>query len=692
MALRVAYFLIALGLVGPIGATANAQLPKQCQTLLSDDAVLYIEAPDLSSAINGLIEHWYLPFYGDAIAANKLAPLEVLPAKLFQQMLGRRNHLLLSSFGTVCDRSNVSFPEVERNRLEAIEHSLAVQISSDRSIAALYEHFSNLFSGRGFFAIDKCEGMSVVVFGFEYDPSVFDWPKELEASCRAQSGILREAVDSTADFEVFYLPLEQCFIFFHNNVVFGIHSDIDDRRYLGGLMQRVKRFDSRNVSLLDSRYYQRVESRLAQDLREPYDIFVFSRVEDLLLSSFESKASQKAADRWLGWANTVGAIVRFGHNDNHFQYRVVYPTLVPQPAYVVSLFDSLDDLAANQHRALVPTSSYSTYLKFRELPNAESFSSMAVIPGDELSIALWKQLEKQKPTAGEFGASLSNTVALQLGGEAEICKFLSILSDKNDGIDFLRGSFAANYFGELVSHEDQKGILADWLRSKQFADYEIAASTSNKQRGGSEKDGERSSHPFDEKLQIDDHSKFGEMASMFSVARCAEGTLVLSAQGIRGEIDQQLLATCWRNDVFRFFDFAYDLGYDVEKYGSLRALSVRRNFVSASIDWVPLEPLFKFFRLSEKNWPYSLNYRSSEFQPEDYELHAGSEKLSWLTRLYQVVSASFRSVEFHEDVLPASNMDIMLVDSLVVDGRAQVIEYHGYLRDEKAKAESESRR
>ncbi|MEZ6094285.1 MAG: hypothetical protein R3C03_08590 [Pirellulaceae bacterium] len=208
---------------------SHAQRMPSPESILPENTLLLLQIENTGDTIRSCKAGWYDVVYREKLNSGKLKPLQTpIAQKAFSQSDRDGDaHWLNSALSNIkCNESPVF------NRLEMLSRSREL-LSSGEGGNELIEAISSLFSGGSFFGLLDSDPYLVPVFGFEYDPSVFDWFEEVRRTSHFQSkkGECDLKSESVLGVEVVHLPFEGLFVFSIDDVLYGVgESEINKTR------------------------------------------------------------------------------------------------------------------------------------------------------------------------------------------------------------------------------------------------------------------------------------------------------------------------------------------------------------------------------------------------------------------------------------------------------------------------------
>jgi hypothetical protein len=271
-----------------------------------------------------------------------LGPLQTpLTQYIFQQAKGDQpTHWLIKAVDSIA---------TEGTELEKVWRPIAEKLAKDPTQVTLEEEdeviaaFARLFKGKMFIGEEDHKPYRTTIFGFEYDPQVFDWMSELRliaARQRERYGYEDQSA-TVSGVEMIHLPNEGWFVFAVNDVVYGVVDRKSD-----GVFELVKKVllinsdDLHEGGMRSCRHYQRVFATMI-DRQVPCDLFMYvdmkkifertnnpaSAIESEFVRDF-SKGEKLYSDE-SGYSPGIGFCVRIDNDGRELTCEINQPTLVP---------------------------------------------------------------------------------------------------------------------------------------------------------------------------------------------------------------------------------------------------------------------------------------------------------------------------------------------------------------------------
>lgn len=356
---------ILLGLATLASGNVNAvQLPSADQ-VLTENTLLLLSISDCENSLKRMKRSWFDNVYRNARKEGQLLGVETPALKLLFRQQKKDHHWLPDAFESI-RHSDSDFANSFRKLVESFARD--GYSANSPSESEVFECIASLFSGEAFVALEEDGQYFKIVFGFEYDDSVFDWEQELMLTSREQMAD-KFAIKKVGEVVVGHLPMEGLFFFKFGGAIYGVAED--EFEYTRELIEKLKQNSKRNKAssrqLVDSRRYQRVLRSSNQKDEQP-DLFLYADLERLLLKKNRSKelvvvpklskqvlavlgpqakqpkgpqrkeSSVRTSKDTLTWACGVGVTLRFD-DKNRTHYLVCYPTITPHDKYVSRVLD-----------------------------------------------------------------------------------------------------------------------------------------------------------------------------------------------------------------------------------------------------------------------------------------------------------------------------------------------------------------
>ena len=379
-------------------------------------------------------------------------------------------------------------PLIDRER-ELLRHlSQSDKVVEKGMESEVFRLLSSFFSGPAFFSgvteekVDLC-----FLFGFQYDPTIFNWPEELKISEAEQL----DCVHSDG-VEIFHLKSDGILFFTHKNMFYGYTGNLVEE--FGRFSQHVVRENKPNRSLATNRRYQRALSSLInkgnpcdmlvyfdaeaigtylKDSAEPLgmrinlitDLAQFKRVGDFILEDPTENRTRIIAHSDSNWSPYLAAAIRFDINHNAVQYRVAFPLIAPiDETTDLIVNEALSDLDSAISRTIYPVRGM-TYFSPRKLQN---------FPGSRkglfgFSLSFWRRVQ-EKSSFEEFGQYL---ISAFNSSEAEVCRVLHTVSEEERHLFGPQRCYGAFYLKSNNSFLDigrLEGQLESFFSSEEFAE------------------------------------------------------------------------------------------------------------------------------------------------------------------------------------------------------------------------------
>ena len=331
---------------------AHSQLPERPETLFSKNAIMFLSVPNAGEKLRQAKEHWYDLYFGEAVAAGHLKPLQLLtrglkPRSILAKMYRTGERIDSHWLKTLSDLQQVSGNCIEElvDMLEGLEHRKSTEDDIVDSIASL-------FPGRFVFGLEPLNKKFAAVIAFEFDKEKFDWGEEFRKVHEKDS---RNQCSSEGEVELYDIPGMGICFFVLNSSIFITFSDESERQKL--LSELLSRIQDSKENLTDSRYFQRViasfpESAIHQEIFGFVRyVSVFNRLE---LNAGGPTLGEAGID--LGFedvfsSNTAGFLLEFG-NQCRYRYTVTFPLIHPLAPKLKNYFDRFQDLDFDSPRLL----------------------------------------------------------------------------------------------------------------------------------------------------------------------------------------------------------------------------------------------------------------------------------------------------------------------------------------------------
>lgn len=332
--------LISASLIGTSRWCEAKQMPDP-DLLISETGLMLLVIDDVPGTMVKA-KKFFDGVYKEHREKGVLGPLQTpMTQYIFQQTKGDQpTHWLINAVDSIA---------TEGTELEKVWRPIAEKLAKDPTQVTPEEEdeviaaFARLFKGKMFIGEEDYKPYRTTIFGFEYDPQVFDWMKELRLVAERQREQYGYEDQSTtvSGVEVIHLPNEGWFVFSANDVVYGVVDSQIDRAF--DLVKKVLLTSSGNLDeggLRSCRPYQRVFATMS-DSQVPCDLFmyvdmkkIFERTNNpasVIKPEFvrDFSKGERLYSHESGYSPGVGFCVRIDNDRRELNCEIAQPTLAP---------------------------------------------------------------------------------------------------------------------------------------------------------------------------------------------------------------------------------------------------------------------------------------------------------------------------------------------------------------------------
>lgn len=340
-----------------IAQTGGSRLSGE--KLLSQEALVLVEIPNVESFINTGKSCFYDIYFGDQIREGVLRELDFPILGKALAARADKEHWLCNTIASFACKENPTIKEL--TKLTKLFDRQSYQLD-DNDQQQMVELLASLFPGRFCWGVEPNEGFLEFVFAFEFDPTHFDWQQELMNSL-PDAGSGTKPVASVGQVDIYALPIGGIHFFCLNDVVYGTSSK--NANFCVELARRVMNLEPNHKTLADSLYFARVKSELNWN-DAPNRCLFFIRTVDLSKSNIHSEDDQEressklpddyfADSRVSGWSDFGGGTITLGPQQK-VGYRVVFPLHIPLAEGVEKLMSKSEGGLNAEQSYLVPAS------------------------------------------------------------------------------------------------------------------------------------------------------------------------------------------------------------------------------------------------------------------------------------------------------------------------------------------------
>ncbi len=653
------------------------------EELVSDQCVMLVKITDTERTFRNLYDRIYVPFYSQAVEAERLGPLDVPSVQHFVNPKGiSGRHCLWRNLSGIGD--SIPLVAMILDDLQGVSaDKTLVNSAADDVVGQIAE----IFSGEAFVAVEKAEDSFRVVFGFEFEKEVLNWSKVLEETAARQNSSAKPSFYELG-LPIFHLPSENIYFFTHENMLYGVCDLTAD--YCRKIVRRVKKDASQDyLSCKNSRSFRRVETNLIGPKRSKYDIFCYANYEKMFDIS-----KLKTLKESLDCFRTFGAVINFGE-ENLVEYRICNPIIQPLPDYSIEAFKHLEDLDQSKVRKLPSFASWAVYLSHGSSAFFKDYEAICQVPGEELAMGFWKDAcsakHSTRPTGNQlsvFGQSIENALS---GDEqlTEVCKFAAIIAGGGMYLDELEGGFDV-LRGVIVDAADIDQDSAIGMSSKKLEGKSPFNFEMEGEREESEFENANVAHNSSEHHQEFAIHRYGRRgADGFSIFDYGDYLAVVSDVGFMGLLDRELTRqTC---QTFEELEFGVQETFEFNTAGKhLKAISAKQNFFTNNVEASQFAKIFSFIGWCQRRHHTSSNYRAKVLGDSNvyYEnIIPRIQDVSLLSRLIDIPLSLFDkrlNTVTHLNVMPLQNMNLVVLEFMFDSTNDGAIEYLGCLRTRRS--------
>lgn len=213
--------LISVCLIGTSKWCEAKQMPDP-DLLMSETGLMLLVIDDVPGTMVKA-KKFFDGVYKEYREQGVLGPLQTpMTQYIFQQAKGDQpTHWLIKAVDSIA---------TEGTELEKVWRPIAEKLAKDPTQVTPEEEeeviaaFARLFKGKMFIGEEDYNPYRTTIFGFEYDPEVFDWMKELRLVAERQRERYgyEDCVTTIGGVDVIHLPNEGWFVFSIENVIYGV--------------------------------------------------------------------------------------------------------------------------------------------------------------------------------------------------------------------------------------------------------------------------------------------------------------------------------------------------------------------------------------------------------------------------------------------------------------------------------------
>ena len=370
--------------------TLFAQLPADPASVFSQDALLYLDVPDVDRQLIAAKAHWVDLYYGQAVDEGLMERLDVHPANfLFNSQAPGH---IMSQFKKHWLKE---FSRLLQNKESKAVTNLASLEKRDEPISddlefELVEEISALFNGRLVAGIEPLAKGYATVVAFDFKHPDFDWFDELTAHLPGEGNV--------EDGKIEYLERFRFHFFRKNGVIVVVWGDDKNSTICKSVAKRLDGRSARNLTT--SSYFERVKSILERNPRDRNQVYLFVRFDEILYRTNvpgrnykygEYQFSEMMAKERKVSAHSMGARLEFNINECEYRFQVAFPVTKPIAESLLTRLESYDALdkfgvktlstAANVYVFTKPTlSSWTKPQPQRAIGNELSLGSSPFFP------------------------------------------------------------------------------------------------------------------------------------------------------------------------------------------------------------------------------------------------------------------------------------------------------------------------
>ena len=349
----------------PSRATA-VQMPDP-DLLMSETGLMLLVIDDVPGTMVKA-KKFFDSVYKEHREKGVLGPLQTpMTQYIFQQAQGDQpTHWLIKAVDSIA---------TEGTELEKVWRPIAEKLAKDPTRVTPEEEdeviaaFARLFKGKMFIGEEDYKPYRTTIFGFEYDPQVFDWMKELRLVAERQRERYGYENQSTviSGVEVVHLPNEGWFVFSVNNVVYGVvDRELDKMKvYIDRILHLREGQEPKWSAFRGSRRFQRVLSEANNASQRKSDAFLFFDLANYnnraftfssLLRQPEVRDMSDAIDpERYDIVSCLSVAFTFSQNSDELFHRYCFPLKVPYVDRIQFLRDNFGPLDLRTIGPIPPT-------------------------------------------------------------------------------------------------------------------------------------------------------------------------------------------------------------------------------------------------------------------------------------------------------------------------------------------------
>ncbi|MDP1562367.1 MAG: hypothetical protein Q8M16_13400 [Pirellulaceae bacterium] len=326
--------LSSLGL--PSRATA-VQMPDP-DLLMSETGLMLLEIDDVPGTMMRA-KKFYDGVYKEYRERGVLGPLQTpMTQFVFQQAKGDQpKHWLIKAVDSIA---------TEGTELEDVWRPIAEKLAKDPTQVTPEDEdeviaaFARLFKGKMFIGEEDHNPNRTTIFGFEYDPEVFDWMKELRLVAERQRERYgyEDRSETVSGVEVLHLPNEGWFAFAINDVLYGVaERKLEKTRVYVERILDLSQSESPSWSpLRRSRRYRRANRNEIEAPLRGHDAYLYLDIQGVcrrmaIGTSYLPLRFQQDDLRSLRFEDFAchNCWFKFDTIGNKLHYKIVYPLYMP---------------------------------------------------------------------------------------------------------------------------------------------------------------------------------------------------------------------------------------------------------------------------------------------------------------------------------------------------------------------------